>query len=568
MPDKKKFDIISEKISGLHEKRLGILRMEPSKALDAIINEENPYPVVHSIPEEDFYILMHDSGVHDFLPVIAMANEKQWQYIIDMEIWERDRITIDSLVKWLGILMNADRTRLVQWLMKSKTDILEYFLEKNLEVKIREHDQDPSELGDGFNTFDDVFYFRTKNPYNEEYVLNPDSEEERELLVDGILKGMATIDYPAFQAIILESGSIIAAETEEELFRERNIRLTEKGFLPFDEATGAYQPLSGWETPETGKRTILEPLEDIQPPSFLPKMIASGDRLFRELPFAFDQINLPEDFDLEMAALCNRIIVADQKKVRSREELTQVVAKVCGYISIGMSEIAEKTETRTESVLSEYHILYLFRSGYSRVVRLQTKAKKWIEKSWFRNRNLHLSFWGEEWMGIAGGLLLKRPLFFCNYENGLIYRDFRSGNDLGIAESALDSMIAFDELLMLMDADISLLPVDRQIHQAKPFILTIWANSCMGIKNSDLAIPVNDFESFYSRLFENGAVAHRMKENFIDWLAGKTGVEHSEIYEKSWFVFEKIFSDIESEYKYVEFKDLDHRFMNYFYLRR
>lgn len=49
--------------------------MEPDKALAAIINEPESVALVHSIPEEDLFILMHDVGVYDFLPVLAMASD-------------------------------------------------------------------------------------------------------------------------------------------------------------------------------------------------------------------------------------------------------------------------------------------------------------------------------------------------------------------------------------------------------------------------------------------------------------------------------------------------------------
>lgn len=563
MPDIKKFDVVSGKISHMRAKRIEILRMEPEKALAAIIDEPESVALVHSIPEEDFFILMHDVGVHDFLPVLAMASDKQWEHILDMEIWETDRVSIASLGKWLDMLMQADAPRLVKWLMETRLDIAEFYLNLNVELRIREHDEDPSDFEDGFTTFDDVFYFRIRPPEYSGVTLEKEASQDRGLLIDALLKGFASLDYPMMLGILQESAALIISEEEEELYRQKVIRLTEKGFIPFEEALGAYQSLAGWEVPETGKREIAAP-EDEPALSFLPSVILSGSGFFKDLPVSFEEINLPDGFDNEIAALCNRIIVSDKMTVRSRDELRQVLAKACGYITLGMDDIAEKTGLPVDSLISDYHLIYLFRAGYTRVVGFQREARKWIEKSWFRSQDIPLSFWGEEWMGVLGGLLLKRPLFFCNYESGLLYRDFRHEDDLKKTRRAIDSMIALDSVFARMGASIP--GISGALLQATPFILTMWANDWLKRTGSEFPISLQEFSVFYGAISENGEIRAGMKERFIDWLSSVTAMELPEIFEKVWFVFEDIFKDLGNEYRYVNISDLDSRFIKYFYL--
>ena len=55
----------------------------------------------------------------------------------------------------------------------------------------------------------------------------------------------------------MESVSLIPSEIEEELFRLRNVRLAEKGFLPFHEAVGVYQPLQPRELAAREKRPFV-----------------------------------------------------------------------------------------------------------------------------------------------------------------------------------------------------------------------------------------------------------------------------------------------------------------------
>ena len=53
---------------------------------------------------------------------------------------------------------------------------------------------------------------------------------------------------------------VIPAEAEEEAFRQRNVRLAEKGLLPFEEAVGIYQPLPAGRGPG---RTLAEQTENM-----------------------------------------------------------------------------------------------------------------------------------------------------------------------------------------------------------------------------------------------------------------------------------------------------------------
>ncbi|PQP33594.1 hypothetical protein C6A37_12120, partial [Desulfobacteraceae bacterium SEEP-SAG9] len=63
-------------------------------------------------------------------------------------------------------------------------------------------------------------------------------------------------DHSIYQNVLLESSSIIPAELEEEAYRLRNVRLGEKGFLPFDEAISIYQPLSPDDLENQGIKSI------------------------------------------------------------------------------------------------------------------------------------------------------------------------------------------------------------------------------------------------------------------------------------------------------------------------
>ncbi len=149
-----------ERLEKLREKRLQILALPPKKAMDRILEDPQPAALVHSFPEQDFYFLIHDIGVGDSLPLLALASNRQWEHIVDLEVWRKDQIDIESVSRWLSLLLEADPKRFIRWFLEEKLELIEFYLFKSIEVRVREHDQDPSDFGEGFFTLDDVYYIR------------------------------------------------------------------------------------------------------------------------------------------------------------------------------------------------------------------------------------------------------------------------------------------------------------------------------------------------------------------------------------------------------------------------
>ena len=231
-----------ERFEKLREKRLQILALPPKKAMETILEDPQPVALVHSFPEQDFYFLIHDIGTGDSLPLLSLASNRQWEHIVDLEVWRKDQIDIESVSRWLSLLLQADPKRFIRWFLEEKLELIEFYLFRSIEVRVREHDQDPSEFGEGFFTLDDVYYIRIlERPVAEDQ--HDFTEEQRKKFIAKFSEQLADYDHKLHQSVLLEATHIIPAETEEDCYHRRNVRLAEKGFLPFDEAIGIYQPI-------------------------------------------------------------------------------------------------------------------------------------------------------------------------------------------------------------------------------------------------------------------------------------------------------------------------------------
>jgi len=568
------------RIENLMQLRQKIVSMPPEKALNTILDSPQPAALIHSFPEEDFYFLIHDIGLEDSHPLLSLASVKQWEYIVDLEVWQKDRIELKSVTRWFDLLFKVDPDRFIKWFLDQKTEFMEFYLFKNIEVKIRTEDQDPSEFGHEFFTYDDTFYVRfldgTFDFETEESESDQTIKKDRNAFLSKFFKTLSAFDHLTYQKVLLETCSVIPAETEEEAYRLRNVRLAEKGFLPYEEAVGVYQPLKteNFEKQDT-KFTTTDPDRKL----FLPVPFYHSGMLEEENLFtaALKKIAIDdviEQIQTEFAGLCNLIISADQKNIREKDELKNVVKKVCGYLNIGLEWLSLDNMApdagHCAGLIRNHPLSNIFRVGYGIALDLKWRAEKWQEKSWFKKQGLLLGFWGEEWLGVLGGLLIKKPLFFDNYKTGVLYREFVSMEDIDATDNALNEIMVFDDLFSLMAINPE--PVTDRFLTCKNFILTLWARNYLGLSGEIEPLSLDELQRLFDDLWADKKrpykIRRSMKESFLSWLSDRTSLTNYDISRKLGHTLENLFGEIQSEYGEVSTEDFDPRYIDLFLIQR
>ena len=569
-----------ERLQALQEKRRHILSLEPKEAMARILDDPQSMALVHSFPEQDFYFLIHDIGPQEALPLLSLASNRQWEHVIDLEAWQKDSINLKSVSRWFELLLEADSTRFIRWFLEEKLELGEFYLFKSIEVRIREHDQDPSEFGEDFFSLDNTYFIRfiDKLADTEETDLD---EEQRKKFISRLAQKLAEFDHRMFQGVLLEATHLIPAESEEACYRWRRARLAEKGFLPFDEAIGIYQPIKPQDLMEERTKSMPHSADTAFPlpvPQYPAKMLQEDNHFTRAMA-AIETQNALSSIQIEFANLCNQIIVADHKTIRDREELRDIVKKAAGYINIGLERLSgDETKLdpqRTAALISRYPLLKIFKVGFGGALTLKWRTEKWLDQCWFAQAGLRLTFWGEQWLGVLGGLLLKKPLFYDNYKTGVLYREFTCLEDLMEMEDVFNQVKRVDELLSLMSIQMKP-PTSYGFLTYKNLLLTLWTANYLKLPVQKLQpISLEEFKPFYEELLRDESgdadggprrVPQTMKNLFLQWLSTETGLKDFEINEHLGNTLETLFREIENELGRVAYENLDPRFVQLFLL--
>ncbi len=304
------------------------------------------------------------------------------------------------------------------------------------------------------------------------------------------------------------------------------------------------------------------------------------DNHFSRALAAIEPENVVAHIQSEFANLCNQIIVADHKTIRERDQLREIVKKGCGYISIGLERLFKENNTGADPkqaavLLTRYPLRQIFKVGFGAALKLKWQAEKWLDQCWFARSELRLTFWGEQWLGVLGGLLIKKPLFYDNYKTGVLYREFESLDDIKTTEVNFNRIKAIDELLSLMSIEIDR-PSAYGFLTYKNLILTLWARHYLDLPTGKLKpLALNDFYPFFEALLplrpgsgsdQKRKISRQLKQNFLEWLTADTGLKDYEITEHLGQMLEDLFKEIEDEIGQVDGKKLDPRYVQLFLL--
>jgi hypothetical protein len=118
--------------------------------------------------------------------------------------------------------MEADPKRFVRWVLEEKLEFIEFYLFRNIEVRVREHDEDPSDFGKDFFSLDGNYYVRFIGMPSESES-DKLSDDVRKQFIEKLLERLAGFDHRLYQKILLESTYVIPAETEELSYKWRNV---------------------------------------------------------------------------------------------------------------------------------------------------------------------------------------------------------------------------------------------------------------------------------------------------------------------------------------------------------
>lgn len=557
---------VMEKGPSIHDSREIIgrfLSITGSEALNRILDFENPGRLVRSMTRVDLFWLIKKIGEEDSLPLLRLASEDQWQYILDMELWHRDRIGLKETFEWLNRLHDADPARLARWLFSEDGILLaQFYFYKSIQVLVKNEAED-TRIPEGFNTFDGLIFF---------HILDKEHEET----IEQFLQHMADEDYPHYQSLLLRIAGVIPSEVEEEMYRLKSVRLAEDGYLPFEEAISVYSHQKAEHIKRDRSEYMLFLPEDEDEKSVVPIMPlvqTQGNRIFGESIARITDHLLLDRLRLEFAGLCNQIFSADGVRFEGIEVLERVCGKASGYINIGLEILSDNNLEMSLQFLRNNPLLSIFRVGFGRALEVKWEADKWIKRSWFMKMDLRFDFWGDSRGGILRGIVMHKPLFYDELSQEE-YRDFESLSEVEDCRILIRRLALLDRV---METITSHYPCDMDKLEESlsifyPVILNFWARKQLNLNPGFIGLSLDQAKEFF-RLIRHGSDTPPFRmEGFEErFIRDISSLENMACEPGDTLTLKEalsiVWQEFRDEYAMVNVKDLDARFAKFLFIR-
>ncbi len=528
--------------------------------LNQILSADRPEELVNELSDEDFYWLIKKIGEKESVDLLELASVEKWQFILDLEIWINDRLDISHFSRWLSLLEQADCRKLVRWMFDKGEFLAYYQFFRSIQVIVLEDKDEALDLPDGFFTLDGVFHIK---------VIGSEHREN----IENILHVMADEDLSKYQALLIGLAGVVPAEVEEELYRIRNVRLAEHGFLPFEEAMEVYSPLDPGILRTESLKSLPDIIsvqgEDHSLAPIIPLAQADTQNLFIEVASGIKDSVLLDRLRLEFAGLANQIISAERLVVHDIEVLKEACKKTARIVNLALEKVSGSNTGSAVEILRRYSLQTLFRVGVGVVLKLKWEAERCLKQSWFYGQGLEFSFWGEPRGRLLSGLLAKIPRYYIGSGEGEEYKDFEWLSELNECLEVVRGMMVLDGLLEKIVESYNLREEIIRSPEITfhPLLFNLWARLLLNLAPSFSGVSLEQAQSFFLKLRGRSKNAPFSMEGFRkifirDFIRFAADADHDavSILENT---LSRVWNEFCEEYEYLPVDDLDSRYSKF-----
>jgi len=505
--------------------QLDLMLQAPGKdRLHYLFLSEHPEQLIQEIPELEVFLTVKEAGEKDCLDLISLTTPEQFQFLLDLDLWKRDQLDPEKVLHWMEILLESGEKRVIQFIHSSDIAFIALLMKKFIHATTVE--------GEHVEGMDRTPLF-TLDQYHFVHFRGKRTREVFEPFLQILYREDKKSYHRLMDSLIVE----LESELEEIGYRLRNSRLSDYGFPDFEESLEIYHFLSP-DSPILEGRPLHPAVQEER---------GKGSSIFyltsqNEGPFFSSVLSKIDDareqhrLQQEIAALCNKAIVAEAIDLSNIAAMERMVKKVYHTLNLGLQYVGKGDEIKALEVLQSVPVQRLFQYGVSTTLLLRRKAESILKEPWFSNDQQNLVLLDPPHFETFEGILRRRPALYRDW----VYEDFKSPQDLKEADDFLESIKTVVHFLgnelkvsphYLKEMDLSgCYPDDWREMTLSTIFLTSMSNQILNGTFQFEAIGQARVKDYLTRVFESddrgkGVIKVEVKNGLRDWLLAIEGEE-------------------------------------------
>jgi hypothetical protein len=325
--------------------------------IEMILSDPSGKALARALEPQELYWLVKEFGEEDASALIMFSSPEQYDFFLDVELWEGLVCSREKSLEWIGYLLAAGEERVVEQVTRMDFELLLLICAKELIVGggIGDMISDEERRAEWDRTFDNMFYITFR-------------DDKHGPLMDRFLDIIFRNEHELYLRLMQTIRGEIESELEDLCYRFRSGRLADMGFPEREHALEIYRHMD----PEAfvlvgGKDQIVVDLE-----GHLPVQLMAGDSLFQRAM----SIATAEGLHVELFCLINTALVAEEKPFADHDAMESVLQRVYGYLAISLEYLSGGDEQEAARILDTEYLKRLFQLGFAIVSRLRARAER------------------------------------------------------------------------------------------------------------------------------------------------------------------------------------------------
>ena len=344
-----------------------VLNAPPEKRLHALIDSPFTAEILERMPTHDAYLMVKEAFGSDSSILLPYTPTEKIVSFIDLDCWDRDTLSSESLLAWISELAEASDETLLRTLEYLDIEVIILLFQPLLTVIITRPTDDniPELVENGYETFDNNYFFAFSDSTEENAVLRN--------ILNMLYQNHQDIYYRILEGVRWE----LPSDMEENAYQHRMLRLMELGFPTPEEARAVYRRMPTERILARGLRPDHLPRfgqDEYYIPSLYQDEIEKGALVETLTSEVSNDTRLR--FSFELVYLANKVIIADYLPLNDAQAIRASVEKVLSFTALGLALARRAKAQTTQALLEGMDTESLFSLGYNAVREQQIRLKE------------------------------------------------------------------------------------------------------------------------------------------------------------------------------------------------